>query len=101
MPFILCVTLGCAQKQKTAIIQEKVEVSDTQKTLDSGNIILKRHTEHYVSYEYQNVRIDKVALLAAEYCEKKSTNKKAYLREIVMRENHSRLATFDCIDLQK
>ncbi len=64
------------------------------------NIVLKQHGENFVSYEYRNVRIDELASLAINYCLDNTDGKKAYLREIVMRENHSKLATFDCIDLQ-
>ena len=35
-----------------------------------------------------------------EYCNEKNPKQTAQLREIVMRENHARLATFDCVDLQ-
>ena len=64
------------------------------------NIVLKQHGNDFVSYEYRNVRIDELASLAINYCMDNTDGKKAYLREIVMRENHSKVATFDCIDLQ-
>ena len=99
LPLVLCVTLACAQKEKQIVVSEENYVSDAEKMHYKENIVEKRRGENYVSYEYQNVRIDEIAALAAYYCEQKG--KKAYLREIVMRENHSRLATFDCIDLQK
>ena len=104
LPVVLCITIGCAHKEVTeqeTIVQEENHISETQKEHYRENIALKHHNENYVSYEYQNVRIDEIAKLAAYYCEQKGADKKAYLREIVMRENHSRLATFDCINLQK
>ena len=97
LPILLCVTLACAQKQ--IVVSEENYISDAEKMRYKENIVEKRRGENYVSYEYQNVRINDIATLAAYYCAQKG--KDAYLREIVMRENHSRLATFDCVDLQK
>lgn len=100
LPLVLCAVMACANKESEQIIvSEENYVSEADIAHYRENIVEKRRTENYVSYEYQNVRIDEIATLAAYYCEERG--KKAYLREIVMRENHSRLATFDCIDLQK
>ena len=102
MSVILCMTVACANNEKQVVVCEENYqgnyFSEADKAHYRENIVEKRRGERYVSYEYQNVRIDEIAALAAYYCEQKS--KKAYLREIVMRENHSRLATFDCVDLQ-
>ena len=63
------------------------------------NIVTKAKGEDYVVYEYSDVRIDKVATLAAKYCYDTNPGKKAYLRDIYLNKNHKRRATFDCVDL--
>lgn len=100
LPVALCFA-ACAVPNEQVVVREENYVSEAQKAHYRENIVEKRRGENYVSYEYQNVRIDEIADLAAYYCAQKGSNKKAFLREIVMRENHSRLATFDCVDLQK
>jgi len=99
LPVVLCALAACSNEPKQIVVSEENYISEADMAHYRENIVEKRRSDHHVSYEYQNVRIDEVATLAAYYCEQKG--KKAYLREIVMRENHSRLATFDCIDLQK
>ncbi len=64
-----------------------------------GNIVVKTMGDDYVIYEYSDVRIDKVASLAAQYCYEIDPNLSAYLRDIYLQKNHKRRATFDCIDL--
>ena len=62
------------------------------------DVILKAYGDGYVSYAYKNVHIDDVAKYAEQYCLEfsgQSTN----LVEIVMRPDHSMLATFECTDL--
>ena len=90
---------ACANEQKQIVVSEEDYIPEADIAHYRENIVEKRRSDRHVSYEYKDVRIDEIAALAADYCEQKG--KKAYLREIVMRENHSRLATFDCIDLQK
>ena len=63
------------------------------------NIVVKTMGDDYVIYEYVNVRVDKVATLAAQYCYETNPGKSAYLRDIYLQKNHKRRATFDCIDL--
>lgn len=63
------------------------------------NIVVKAMGDDFVVYEYSNVQVDKVATLAAGYCEQTNPGKKAYLRDIYMHKNHKRRATFDCVDL--
>ena len=90
-----------AQAEKTNVRRdEKNHISEIDLKRYKENIIEKRRTETSVSYEYRDVRIDELSPLAAHYCNQKDQTKTAKLREIVMRENHSRLATFDCVDLQ-
>lgn len=63
------------------------------------NIVVKTMGDDYIIYEYVDVRVDKVATLAARYCYDISPEKSAYLRDIYLQKNHKRRATFDCIDL--
>lgn len=62
------------------------------------NVALKAHNADFVSYEYKNIRIDELAALAIRYCDEQG-GKKAYLRQIVLHQNHNRIATFDCKNL--
>ena len=64
-----------------------------------SNIVVKTMGDDYVIYEYVDVRVDKVATLAAQYCYEIDPSKSAYLRDIYLQKNHKRRATFDCIDL--
>ena len=101
LPFISALIFACSNPNKQLTVSSENYISDADRARYQENIVEKRRGENYVSYEYKDVRIDEIAPLAAYYCANKAEGKKAYLREIVMRENHSRLATFDCIDLQK
>lgn len=65
------------------------------------NISIKNQGEDFITYEYKDVRIDELAPLAIKYCEDKSSDKQAYLREIVLYRNNLRRATFDCLNLAK
>ncbi len=90
-----------AQSDETNVrMEEKNYISDIDLNRYKENIVEKRRNETSVSYEYRDVRIDELTPLAAHYCNQKNQKQTAKLREIVMRENHSRLATFDCVDLQ-
>lgn len=64
-----------------------------------SNIVVKTMGDDYVIYEYADVRVDKVATLAAQYCYETNPGKSAYLRDIYLQKNHKRRATFDCVDL--
>ncbi len=64
-----------------------------------SNIVVKTMGDDYVIYEYVDIRVDKVATLAAQYCYETNPGTSAYLRDIYLQKNHKRRATFDCIDL--
>ena len=100
LPFISILIFACTNQNKQINVSSENYISDEDRARYQENIVEKRRGENFVSYEYKDVRIDEIAPLAAYYCKQKA-NKKAHLREIIMRENHSRLATFDCVDLQK
>ncbi len=74
-------------------------VSASDIDLYRRNIVVKTMGDDYVIYEYVDVRVDKVATLAAQYCYETNPGKSAYLRDIYLQKNHKRRATFDCIDL--
>ena len=76
---------------------DTVSMSDID--LYRSSIVVKTMGDDYVIYEYVDVRVDKVATLAAQYCYETNPGKSAYLRDIYLQKNHKRRATFDCIDL--
>ena len=51
-----------------------------------------------VTYQYNDARVDELALLAIEYC-KNQNNQQAVLQKIKLFRNKARLATFDCVRL--
>lgn len=52
-------------------------------------------TSNYVVYEYNNIRVDEVAPVAAIYCNNHG-GRQAALYDITMRPDHRRRATFVC-----
>lgn len=61
-----------------------------------SNVVIHKKSPYFITYEYKNVRVDEVAMLAAMYCQEQN-NRQAYLRDIILHKNHSRRATFDCV----
>lgn len=100
LPFILSLTVSCSANDKQINVSQEDYISAEDVARYQNNIVEKRRGPTYVSYEYRDVRIDELTPLAVYYCSEKAPGTKAYLREIIMRENHSRLATFDCLNLQ-
>ncbi|MBR2299470.1 MAG: hypothetical protein IJ870_02725 [Alphaproteobacteria bacterium] len=96
----LLIVSACANEPKQINVNEENYISEADAARYRDNIIEKRRGPSYVSYEYRDVRIDELTPLAVHYCRQKDANTTAQLREIIMRENHSRLATFDCMSLQ-
>lgn len=60
-----------------------------------GKVTIASKTPSVIVYEYQDVRIDEVALLAAVYCQDNG-NRNAYLEKINLYRNNKRRATFYC-----
>ena len=60
-----------------------------------GKVTIASKTPSVIVYEYQDVRIDEVALLAAVYCQDHG-NRNAYLEKINLYKNNKRRATFYC-----
>ncbi len=63
------------------------------------NVFIKEKGESSITYEYRDVRVDEVALLASKYCEE-TYKTPAHLQTIRLHKNNSRLATFHCYELQ-
>lgn len=100
LPILLALTVACSHEPEQIVVSQENYISEADTARYRDNIVEKRRGATFVSYEYRDVRIDELTPLAIHYCDERAPGKKAYLREIVMREDHSRLATFDCIDLQ-
>lgn len=64
-----------------------------------NNVVIKRKSPNFVTYEYKDVRVDELAPIASRYC-KENGNRTAVLRSVVLYKNYSRRATFDCLNLQ-
>lgn len=95
------VSYSSTPEYKTNVRMEETSyISEIDLARYKENIIEKRRTENSVSYEYRDVRVDELTPLAVNYCNQKNQKQTAKLREIVMRSNHAKLATFDCVDLQ-
>ena len=58
-------------------------------------VIIANKTPSTIIYEYQDVRVDEVALLAAVYCQENG-NRNAYLEKISLYKNNRRRASFYC-----
>ncbi len=100
LPLVLLAT-ACAHRDDAQIqVKEEDYISAETMSRYRENIVEKRRGPSYVSYEYKDVRIDEITPLAVNYCKQKNAKNTAHLREIIMRENHLRLATFDCVPLQ-
>lgn len=57
-------------------------------------IIVSKNTTH-ITYEYRNVRVDELAIMAALYCHDQG-EKRAALDKILLHRNNGRRATFIC-----
>lgn len=87
---------SCASQQKQAEEQFYLE-DQAQIRRYRENISVKAQNKDFVTYEYKDVRVDELGILASHYCQHEG--RAAYLREILLYRNHLRRATFDCVDL--
>ncbi len=84
-------------KSAAAPAQNEVTyINDFNRIVD--NVIIKEKTPKYIAYEYKDVRVDEVGMLANRYCRELDYNRKAVLRDIILNKNYKRIATFDCLD---
>lgn len=81
---------SCVSKQKN-------DMADINLNFLAQNVVIKDKSPYFVTYKYKNVRVDEVATIAALYCSE--YNLQAYLRDVILAPDHSRLATFDCVKL--
>jgi len=100
LPLTLALVIACSHKNEQIKVSPENYVSEAASSHYRDNVVEKRRGPTFVSYEYRDVRIDELKPLAMRYCREKEPSMRAHLREIIMRENHSRLATFDCKSLQ-
>ena len=100
LPLLFLFVASCRNTPEQINITQGNYISEADAQRYRENIVEKRRGSNFVSYEYRDVRVDELTPLAIHYCKEKDAHFQARLREIVMRENHSRLATFDCIGLQ-
>lgn len=73
--------------------QNSVPEPDYKRFVNNVKVISESAT--HVTYEYRNVRVDELAVLAALYCNEQ-TSKQAYLDKIILQPDHSRRAVFIC-----
>ncbi len=52
-------------------------------------------SENSITYEYSDVRIDQVSVLATQYCQEMS-GQKAFLDKVILYKNNARRAKFNC-----
>lgn len=74
---------------------EYTELTTAEYADFAKNVIVVKQTDTLVEYEYKNIRIDDMAVLAALYCNDHN-KKKAYLDTIQLYQNNSRRARFIC-----
>lgn len=74
---------------------EYTELTSAEYSDFAKNVIVVKQTENFVEYEYKNIRVDDMAVLAAIYCHEHN-HKKAYLDTIQLYHNNSRRARFVC-----
>jgi|GEM_PF-648261 len=64
-----------------------------------NNVVIRRRSPNFITYEYKEVRVDELAPLASRYCQENG-GRTAILRDVILHKNYSRWATFDCLTLQ-
>lgn len=60
-----------------------------------GKVKIMDRSENSVTYEYSDVRIDQVSVLATQYCQEIS-GQKAFLDKVILYKNNARRAKFNC-----
>lgn len=83
LPLVSCAYLGDAPLPEP----------DYERFTHNVTIVSKNATS--IVYEYKNLRVDELAIMAAMYCHDQA-EKKAYLDKILLYRNNARRATFIC-----
>ena len=60
-----------------------------------GRVKITDRSENSITYEYSDVRIDQVSVLATQYCQEMS-EQKAFLDKVILYKNNARRAKFNC-----
>ncbi len=94
--FLAVAISSCSWLPGKTTAETEVPVPDYQRFAENVSIV--KQTSTGVVYEYKNVRIDELAILASLYCHDQS-GKKAYLDKITLYRNNSRRAMFICKNL--
>lgn len=92
MAFI-CVLSGCQLNNRDDFVLETQEQIDMQNYV--GKIKTMEKGQDFVVYEYCDVRVDQVSVLATIYCQQNGFAK-AYLEKVNLYKNNSRRAKFYC-----
>ncbi len=92
---LVCLS-ACESTQPT---MQPIEPQPEGKQIDFnkfvGKVIVAEKTPSTVVYEYQDVRVDEISLLASMYCQDHG-NRNAYLEKINLYKNNRRRASFYC-----
>lgn len=73
--------------------KEQIPEPDYQRFIK--NVIIVSKSSTHITYEYRNVRVDELAIMAALYCHDQS-EKRAFLDKILLHRNNARRAVFIC-----
>lgn len=87
--FSLLALAACSSFERNS----DVPVPDYDRFVNNVTIVSESAT--HVTYEYRNVRVDELAVLAALYCNDQDY-KQAYLDKIILHRNNARRAVFIC-----
>lgn len=91
---ILPLAVGaCAATPPPPAPQETYQQTDISKFINK--VIVVDEQPSTVVYEYHDLRVDEVALLAAMYCQDHG-NRNAYLENVILYQNNNRRAKFYC-----
>lgn len=95
LPLLAVIFLaGCTAPEPIKTVSEPEGKQLVSANLLTGSLWQKKLPSSVV-YEYQDVRVDEVSLLAAMYCQDHG-NRNAYLEKINLYKNNRRRASFYC-----
>ncbi len=100
--FAPIIFLGACAIQNPEPISPTVTIEEPEPATANVNfskfvdkVIIASKTPSTIVYEYQDVRVDEVAMLAAIYCQDNG-NRNAYLEKVLLYKNNRRRASFYC-----
>lgn len=86
---------GCSYFSDMFSSQEAPVLTDVDYADYAKNVTIASQGDNFVVYEYRNIRVDDLAILAALYC-KDHNSTRAYLDNITLYHNNARRAKFMC-----